>query len=261
MKSFRVVTEQVGHVWHMSLNRPEKQNAADQQMLDELSAAFTELDRNPELRVGLVSAAGKNFTAGLDLDDVLPRLGRGEHLTTADGGLDPWAVQTRPVRKPVVMAVQGTCLTLGIELILATDICVASKSSKFGQIEVSRGILPFGGATLRFPQRVGWGNAMRWMLTSEIFGADEAMRIGLVQDVVEDGAELERAFEIADRIASQAPLAVEATLANSRLAQHASVGESRVHLSSELNRLLSSKDVEIGFQAFRRREKAVFEGH
>ena len=81
--------------------------------------------------------------------------------------------------KPLVVAVNGKCLTVGIELILAADICIAAEDATFAQIEIKRGIFPFGGATLRFPERAGWGNAMRWLLTGDEFDAKEAFRIGL----------------------------------------------------------------------------------
>src|SRR6185369_16556956 len=97
-------------------------------------------------------------------------------------------------------AIHGICLTIGIELSLATDIRVASVTTRFAQIEIKRGIYPVGGATLRFPREVGWGNAMRYLLTGDEFGAAEALRIGLVQEVVEEGRALERAIALADVI-------------------------------------------------------------
>ena len=90
----------------------------------------------------------------------------------------------RRVSKPIVMAVQGICFTIGIELMLAADIRIASEGSRFGQIEVRRGLYPVGGATLRMVQEFGWGNAQRYLLTGDEFGAQEAHRIGLVQEVV-----------------------------------------------------------------------------
>ncbi len=211
----RVAIERRGPILHMALDRVDKRNAADERMLQELALAYGQLDRDPSLRAGVVSARGEHFTAGLDLADIAPKLATGRIRLVPDGGLDPWGLQTVPVRKPVVLAVQGTCLTLGIELALASDIVVAADSAVFAQLEVARGIMPFGGATVRFP-RLGWGDAMRWVLTGDRFDAVEAHRIGLVQEVVPAGAELERAFELAERIAAQAPLAVQATLAAAR---------------------------------------------
>src|SRR6266566_2548786 len=129
----------------------------------------------------------------------------------------------RPVRpvdgagtQAVVMAVQGVAFTLAIELALACDIVVAADDVRFRQLEVGRGILPFGGTTFRAPAQLGWGNAMRFLLTAEEFGADQALRIGLVQEIVPAGQQLQRATAIARAVAAQAPLGVQGTLANAR---------------------------------------------
>ena len=164
------------------------------------------------------------------------------------------------VRKPVVVAVQGTCLTLGIELILAADVAVAARSTTFAQIEVARGILPFGGATIRFPRAAGWGNAMRYILTGDPFGADEAYRMGLVQEVVDDGAQLDAALAIAERIAAQAPLAVQATLANAVTAVRDGDAAAEAALQPALVRMAGSEDARIGMQAFLTRTPAEFVG-
>jgi len=256
----RVVLERRGHVLLIGFNRPEKRNAADFALLQQLSLAYGELDRDPELRVGLVHAIGDHFTAGLDLADVGPRLGANGLDMVPEGGVNPWQVDGHSVAKPVVMAVQGTCLTLGIELILASDIAVAAESTVFGQIEVSRGILPFGGATIRLPRAIGWGNAMRWLLTGDMFDAREALRIGLVQEIVPDGRQFERALAIADRVAAQAPLAVQATLANARTAVRAGDAAAEAQLQPELARLAVTEDARIGMESFLTRVPAVFEG-
>jgi len=260
MAPARITVERDGHVLLIGLNRPEKRNAADFQLLEELAGAYTELDSNNEIRVGFVFAHGDHFSAGLDLADVAPRIGPNGLQIAPEGGLNPWQVDGRAVTKPVVIAVQGTCLTLGIELILASDIAVAAQGTVFGQIEVSRGILPFGGATTRFPRAVGWGNAMRWILTGDSFTAEEAHRIGLVQEVVADGEQFQHALNIAQRIASQAPLAVQATLANARLAVRSGDNAAEAQLQPELVRLATTNDARIGMEAFLSKTPAVFTG-
>ena len=102
----------------------------------------------------------------------------------------------------MVLAAQGTCLTLGVELALAADVVVAADSTRFAQLEVARGIMAFGGATIRLP-RLGWGDAMRWLLTGDFFDAAEALRIGLVQQVVPHGEQVDAAIAIAERIAAR----------------------------------------------------------
>lgn len=258
--SERVTIQRDGHLLLIGLNRPEKRNAADFAMLQQLCLAYGELDRDPELRVGVVFAHGDHFTGGLDLGDVAPRIGPGGLDLVPPGGLNPWQVDGEFSRKPVVIAVQGMCLTLGIELALASDVVVAADSTVFGQIEVQRGILPFGGATIRLPRAVGWGNAMRWMLTGDSFDAAEAHRIGLVQELVPHGTQLERAREIAGRIAAQAPLAVQATLANAREAIRSGDARAEQQLQPELVRLAATEDAAEGMRAFVARDTPEFRG-
>lgn len=256
----RVTVERDGHVLLIGLDRPDKRNAADLRMLEELSLAYGELDRDPDLRVGVVFGHGDHFTGGLDLADIAPRIGPDGLDVVPDGGIHPWGMSGPPVRKPVVLAVQGTCLTLGVELALASDIVVAADSTRFGQIEVQRGILPFGGATIRFARAAGWGDAMRWMLTGDLFDAAEAHRIGLVQEVVPHGEQLARARELARRIAAQAPLAVQATLANARRSMREGEAAAAAALQPELVRLARSEDAAIGMRAFLERRPAEFVG-
>ena len=256
----RITVDRDRHVLLLGLNRVDKRNAADLQLLTELSQAYGVLQRDPELRCGLVYAHGDHFTGGLDLADVGPRI-TGEGLDIVpDGGINPWQVGGEILTKPVVIAVQGICLTLGIELVLASDISVAAESTTFAQIEVARGILPFGGATIRFPRAVGWGNAMRWILTGDTFDAAEALRIGLVQEVVPTGTQYARALELAQRIAAQAPLAVQAALANAKLALRDGDSAAEAQLQPELVRLVQTEDSKIGMQAFLSRSVAQFTG-
>jgi enoyl-CoA hydratase len=259
MDDTRVDVRRDGAVLTMGLDRVEKRNAFDTAMFHQLALAYGELDRDDDLRVGVLYAKGSHFTGGMDLADMAPRIMAGDSLLPA-GGVNPWGTDPHQVGKPVVAAVQGTCLTLGIELLLAADIRLASSDARFGQIEVGRGILPFGGATIRFPQLAGWGNAMRWMLTAEHFDAEEALRIGLVQEVVEDDRLLERAMEIARRIAAQAPLGVQATLRSARLALRQGPAAAEAALFPEVVRLLATEDAGRGVAAFLSRQPASFVG-
>lgn len=256
----RVTVDRDGHVLLIGLNRADKRNAADFALLQQLCLAYGELERDPELRVGFVYAHGDHFTGGLDLADVTPRIGPDGLDMVPEGGINPWRVDGTAVTKPIVVAVQGTCLTLGIELMLASDIVVAADSARFGQIEVARGILPFGGATLRLPRTIGWGNAMRWMLTADLFDAAEAHRVGLVQEVVPHGEQYARGLELAHRVAAQAPLAVQATLANARTAVLESEAAAAAQLQPALVDLAATEDVRIGMHAFLTRQPAEFIG-
>jgi enoyl-CoA hydratase/carnithine racemase len=253
----KVTTEIRGHLLLIGLNRPEKMNAADLEMLHGLSHAYSELDSNPEIRCGVVFAHGDHFSAGLDLVDLGPKLQSGNLSLVPEGGLDPWGMATRQVSKPVVMATRGTCFTLGVELALASEVVVAASDSKFAQLEVSRAIMPFGGGTIRFPEAAGYVNAMRYLLTADSFGAHEAQRMNLVTEVVEPGQELPRAIEIAERIAEQAPLAVQATLASAR--NRNDPAESK-QVFTRLEKLLKSSDLQRAVMAFMTKSKTTFKG-
>ena len=255
--SQKITTEQRGHLFLIGLNRPEKMNAADEQLLHELSLAYGELDRNKELRVGVVFAHGEPFTAGLDLFDVGPKMQKGKLQMVPQGGLDPWGISTKQVSKPVVMATRGTCYTLGVELALASDVVIAANDSKFGQLEVSRAILPFGGGTIRLPQVAGHARAMRYLLTGDRWGAQEALEMNMINEIVEPGQELERAIELAQRIADQAPLAVQATLESARASDKEA---EKANLFPRLAKLMGTKDVARGMKAFVTKKQAKFKG-
>ena len=255
-----VIVEQRDHVLHMGLNRPAKRNAFNVEMLDDLGRAYELLERDDHLRAGVLYAQGDHFTAGLDLAEVGPRLMEGA-LDWPDDARSPWRTDGRPWTKPVVAAVQGRCLTLGIELLLAADIRIASADTRFAQLEVQRGIYPFGGATTRLPREAGWGNAMRWLLTGEEFDAAEALRIGLVQEVVEPGKQVDRAVELAQRIATRsAPLGVRATLAAAQRAVREGEPVAEDRLASDVAALFKTKDGAEGMLSFIERRQAHFIG-
>jgi enoyl-CoA hydratase/carnithine racemase len=259
MTTGRVSLERRGHVLLIGLDRAAKRNAFDLPLWDDLCRAYGELDRDDDLRVGVLHAAGDHFTAGLDLPQWAPVFASGT-WSVPDGGLDALGLTGPRLRKPIVAAVQGTCLTIGIELLLATDVRVASATARFAQIEIKRGIYPVGGATLRFPREVGWGNAMRWLLTGDDFGPDEALRIGLVQEVAPAGEHLARALAIAEVIAAQAPLGVYATLASSRMGLPAEEAEAARRLLPDLAPLLASEDMQEGLASFVQRRAGAFKG-
>lgn len=254
----KVTTEIQGHVFLIGLNRPEKLNAADEEMLHGLALAYGKLDSDPNLRVGLVFAHGDHFTAGLDLNDVGPKMAQGKLNLVPEGGLDPWGISSRQVSKPVVMAIRGTCFTLGVELALASEVVIAADDAKFAQLEVTRGILPFGGGTIRLPRTAGYAKAMRYLLTGESFGAEAAHEMNLVTEVVKTGEEFSRALELANLIAAQAPLAVQQTLASARAQD---VDLEKAQLMARLGKLMSTKDVQRGMEAFLTRQPAKFEGN
>ncbi len=255
----RIRVEKRGHVALIGLDRAAKRNAFDPPMFDQLAAAYTAYEDDPDLRCAVLHAIGDHFTGGLDLGKMAPIFATGRWPLAA-GQVDLVGLYGRVRTKPVVCAIQGICLTIGIELALACDVRVAARTTRFGQIEVKRGIYPFGGATLRFLRETGWGNALRWLLTGDEFDADEALRIGLVQEITEPGAQLGRALAIAETIAAQAPLAVKTTLLHARAAYAKDEPELAARLMEDLPAVMASEDAREGLQSFLERRAAVFKG-
>lgn len=259
MDKVLVATED--HVLIMELNRPEKRNAFDIAMYLELAKAYGELEKNPDLRCGLLCAKGDHFSTGLDLMEWAPFMASGKMPDFPEGAMDPLGLdESRRVGKPLVMAVQGFCFTVGIEMLLATDIRVAAKNTSFNQFEIKRGLYPIGGATIRMIQEVGWGNAMRYLLTADEISAEEAFRMGLVQELVAPGEQKERALQIAKTVACQAPIGVKATLDSARLARLHGEIHAAERLLDAMPLVTKSEDFQEGVLSFMERREAKFKG-
>jgi enoyl-CoA hydratase/carnithine racemase len=255
----RITIGRQGHIFAVGIDRPKKLNGFSPKMLVELAEAFTVLENEETAWVGLLFAHGANFTAGLELDKVAPIM-RERGSVFPMGTVDPLSLRP-PIRtKPLVCAVQGICFTLGIELMLAADIVIAADDCRFAQIEVKRGIMPAGGATIRMVERAGWGNAQRYLLTGEEFSSGEALRLGLVQQVVPAGQQKERALEIAGAVAEQAPLAVHASLASSRLAADHGPNAAIREFNAQQAKLMATEDAAEGVRSFVERRKGKFNG-
>ncbi len=254
-----ITSERLGRVFAIGIDRPKKLNGFSPKMLIALAEAMTAFERDDEAWVGLLFAHGANFTAGLELDKVAPYM-RERGSVFPVGSVDPLSLRPPLRSKPLVCAVQGICFTLGIELMLAADIVVAADDCRFAQIEIKRGIMPTGGATVRMVERAGWGNAQRYLLTGDEFGAQDALRLGFVQEVVPVGRQYERSLEIARRIAEQAPRAVRASLASSRLATDAGPHAAIREFTAEQGKLLATEDAAEGVRSFVERRVARFTG-
>jgi len=204
-----VLVERRGHVLLATLNRPEARNAVNLELATLLGEALDEADRDPEIRAFVVTGAGdKAFCAGADLK----ALSRGEQLIPPDRAAWGFAgYVSHPVSVPTIAAVNGFALGGGTELALASDLVVAAETAQFGLPEVKRGLLAAAGGVFRMPAQVPRKIAMELMLTGEPIDAVTAQRLGLVNRVVAADKVLEEALALADRIAANAPLAVQAS--------------------------------------------------
>ena len=253
-----VTTEVRGRILLMGIDRPAKMNGFTPRMMAMLVDAYTRLDEDDDLWCGVLFGHGDHFTAGLDLPKWRDRMQSGDRGRTADR-VDPTALG-RKCQKPIVTAVQGVTYTLGIELMLAGDIVVAADDCRFSQLEPLRGIHAAGGASIRFVQRGGWGNAMYHLLTSDVFDAEEAMRVGLVQEVVPAGTQLDRAVELATTICEGAPLAVQATKAASMRYLEEGEAAAIAALGTVQMELAATEDAAEGVASFIDRRKEEFTG-
>jgi enoyl-CoA hydratase/carnithine racemase len=255
----RILVERRGALLLIGIDRVPKRNGFSEKMVIELAEAFDRLEHEAEVRCGVLHALGPHFTAGLQLDQLAAWFEVGRHLAVP-GKVDPYNLRPPLRTKPVVAAVQGICFTAGIELMLAADIVVAAADCRFGQIEVKRGIMANHGATIRMVERAGWGNAMRYLLTGDEFDAETARHLGFVQEVVEPGRQLDRAIELAERIANQAPLAVRATIENSRRAVEHGPAAAIADLGPVQLKLMATEDAAEGVASFREKRPARFTG-
>ena len=207
--------------------------------------------------MAILRSAGDHTTAGLDM----PKFFSADGMVDAvpEGQVDPFGL-TRRCRKPVIAVVQGITYTVGIEMMLAADIAVAADTARFAQLEAKRGIAPLGGAHFRYLTRTGWGNAMYHLLRCDEFGAQRALQLGFVQEVVPHGRQFDRAMELAREICQCAPLGLRATkqaalkfLEDAERAAVAQIPEIQA-------KVFATEDFGEGVASFVERRAATFQG-
>jgi enoyl-CoA hydratase len=202
--SDEVLLERQGRTLIITINRPEARNAVNFAVSKGLADAVDELDSDTSLSVAVLTGAGGNFCAGMDLK----AFAAGERVDIPGRGI---GFTERPPRKPLISAVEGYALAGGTEVVLATDLVVASSAAKFGIPEVKRGLVAAGGGLLRLPRRIPYQKALELALTGESFTAEQGAAWGFVNKVTEPGQALAGAVELAERITANGPLAVAVT--------------------------------------------------
>ncbi|NEV02125.1 crotonase/enoyl-CoA hydratase family protein [Bradyrhizobium uaiense] len=253
----RVRHERHDRILKIIIDNPAKKNAFSPEMMAELSDALTLLDNDDGLWVGVLCAVGGSFTAGLDMPKFFGPTAIRKPLP--EGNVDPFGLSKR-CRKPIITAVQGIVFTVGIEMMLAGDIVIAADDSRFCQMEAKRGIAPLAGAHFRYISRAGWGDAMYHLLLCDEFTAAEAHRIGLVQEVVPAGQQIERAIALAEIIARNAPLGIQVTKEAGRKFIEAGEQAAIAIIPEIRERVLNTADAAEGIKSFVERRAAVFQG-
>jgi enoyl-CoA hydratase len=251
------------HILVLTVDRVEKKNAFTPKIAAELEDALTRLDEDPDLFVGVLTFAGDHTTAGLEMPlfftDEARQAAAERRAAQSSEPVDPYSLGRR-LTKPRITAVQGITFTIGIEIALGGDIVVAASDLRMCQLEPKRGLAPLGGATVRYVQRAGWGNAMYHLLLADEFGADEAYRIGLVQEVVEPGRQRERAVELARQMLQCSPTALRHTIANARVALDENEPAAIAAIPAMDKIVQATDDFKEGIASFVERRPAVFTG-
>lgn len=252
-----------GPVMTVTLNRPEARNAFSPDMLVRAADAWARLDSDPALRVAILTGAEGCFCSGMDLKALATGM---TEAVQARWGEDPdlhWRALLRHSRpsKPIIAAVEGYCVAGGTEILQATEIRVAGETATFAIAEVQRGLFPLGGSTVRLQRQIGFTNAADLLLTGRRITAEEAKAMGLIGHVVPEGQALDRARELADRIARNGPLAVRAVLRSMRETAGMTEEEGLAHeLTIGEPIIFETKDAKEGPRAFAEKREPVFTG-
>jgi enoyl-CoA hydratase len=266
MPSPAVIVEREGAVLIVTLNRPEKKNAVNCEVMCRLYDAWVELDRDEGLRVAILTGRGETFCAGMDLGEIVKlRSGVSDNEWIERVRKQPqviygaWLKTYRPT-KPVILAAEGFARAGGTEILQGTDIRVAGESAKFGVTEVQRGLFPMAGSTVRLRRQIPYAIAAEMLLAGEDLPARRAFELGLVNHVVPDGQALARAREIAQRIAENGPLAVKGILAVLRATETLSEEKAFEIEQQQGMHVMMSADAAEGPRAFLEKRKPVFQG-
>jgi enoyl-CoA hydratase len=263
-----VIVEREGHVVTLTLNRPDKKNAFNAEVLCRLCDAWDMIDADDDVRAAIMTGAGGNFSAGADLDRLVGALTSGkpaedefEERIRQDFTLiyKGFLKDFRPAT-PIIAAVEGYCYAGGIEILQAFDVRVAAEGAQIAVSEVQRGLFPMSGSTVRLPRQIPWTVATEMLLTGEPISGRRAYEVGLVGHVVPDGAALDRAREVAARIARNGPLAVR-NIKASVLAADALPETEAYQRELELGmEVMASKDAKEGPKAFLEKRDPNFTG-
>ena len=261
-----VLVEKEGHTLTVTLNRPEKKNAVNSEVMCRLYDAWLQLDAEDDLRTAILTGTGDTFCAGMDLSEI-GKLGTGKPenewmervMKEPEVIYGAWLKTYRP-SKPVILAAEGFARAGGTEILQGTDIRVAGENAMFGVTEVQRGLFPMAGSAVRLRRQIGYAVAAEMLLAGEDLPARRAYELGLINHVVPDGQALNKAREIAERIGANGPLAVRGILATLRETETLSEEEAFVIEQKHGMKVFTSEDSKEGPRAFLEKRPPVFKG-
>jgi len=251
-----ILVEKRGKVGLISLNRPEARNALNDQLLHELMDALKNFDNDDTLGALVVTGNEKAFAAGADIKEMYEK-DRNEMM---DGDQLEVFNRITSIHKPIIAAVSGWALGGGCELAMSCDIIIASETAKFGQPEISIGVIPGAGGTQRLTRTVGKSLAMEIILNNRILSSEEALQFGLVNRMVSVERYLDEALELAEEIANRAPIAVRAAKELINQANELPLSDGLHRERQEFYNLLATEDQKEGMKAFIEKRKPVWKG-
>ena len=260
-----VIVEKDRHVLVVTLNRPEKRNAVNSEVMCRLYDAWVQLDEDDDIRVAILTGNGTTFCAGMDLSEI-GKLGgppTNEYMERVQKNpsiiYGAWLKTYRPT-KPVILAAEGFARAGGTEILQGTDIRVAGESAMFGVTEVQRGLFPMAGSAVRLRRQIGYAVAAEMLIVGEDLPARRAYELGLINHVVPDGEALAKAREIADRISRNGPIAVKAIVATLRETETLPEPEAFKIEQVHGQKVMASEDAKEGPRAFLEKRDPVFQG-
>jgi enoyl-CoA hydratase len=249
-----VLTERRDNILLITLNRPEARNAVNGDLAQGVADALDELDDTQELQVGVLTGAGKGFSAGMDLKAFVS----GQRPWVGDRGFA--GIVQRASRKPLIAAIEGFAVAGGFEIALACDLIVASKGAKLGIPEVKRSLVAAGGALLRLPQRLPYGIAMEMALTGDPMPAERLHDLGVVNRLAEPGGAVDAAIELAAQITPNAPLALIASKEILQKQYDWTQEEFWAKQGEIAGPVMTSQDAQEGAKAFAEKREPVWQG-
>jgi enoyl-CoA hydratase len=254
------LVERQGHVLIVTMNRPHARNALSGEMMAIMRGAWDQVDADPGIRVAILTGAGGAFCAGADLK-AMTASHPGDSF---EAGMDVTFIEAllkgRRLTKPLIAAVEGPAVAGGTEILQATDIRIAGESARFGISEARWGLFPLGGSAVRLVRQIPYAVAVDLLLTGRHIRAPEALRIGLIGEVVPDGQALQRALEVAEMIAANGPKAVQAILRTIRETEGLPENEAFAIEAPIGMEVFKSSDAKEGPRAFAEKRKPAFTG-
>ncbi len=257
----KLTRERRGQIVLLGINRPYVQNRIDPETFERLAEAYYRYDQDPSLRAAVLFGHGEHFSRGIDVEGFKSLAGTGKPWIASTGTIDPLAKRAPRLTKPLIVVTHGDTWNMAHELHLVADIRIASADTVFGQDENTHGRFRGGGATIRFPGEVGWGNAMRYILTGEHWSAQDGYRMGEVHEVAPDAKQaLEAGIRIANKVADCGPLGIKASLASAHLAIDHTEDEALSKLDEQFGALFHTQDFVEGRRAESEGRKPEYQG-